>query len=181
RTKGWHGPLAWDDIDDPNAQPEAAQPDELELKRNDRASVRRAEIEHLAAFNVSNHEIAARLNVAVSTVNAILLELRTGRPRHRKEPAARPPLPLNGPPPPKPPPAPHSPPPGDDAAPPPAAKPATTAATPATTGTSPATNPHTTKAPPHGGATEDREERADRKSVVKGKSEEIGESVQFNA
>src|SRR5690606_18007109 len=57
----------------------------------------------------------------------------------------------------KPPPAPHSPPPGDDAAPTTAAKPATTAATPATTGTSPATNPHTTKAPPHGGATENRE------------------------
>lgn len=88
RAKGWHGPVAWDDIDDPNAQPEAEQPEDLELKRNDRASVRRAEIEHLAAFNVSNHEIAARLNVAVSTVNAILLELRTGRPRHRKEAAA---------------------------------------------------------------------------------------------
>lgn len=83
RKKGWHGPLAWDDIDDPAAQPEVEQPTELDLKRNDLAVVRRAEIEHLDAFNLSTREIAERLGLAENTVNAIIRELRTGQRRHR--------------------------------------------------------------------------------------------------
>lgn len=86
RKKGWHGPLAWDGaaIDDPNAQPEVEQQaDELALKRDDLAAVRRAEIEHLAAFNLPSREIAARLGIAESTVTGIVRELRTGTRRTR--------------------------------------------------------------------------------------------------
>jgi len=84
--KGWHGPLAWDGaaIDDPNAQPEVEQQvNELALKRNGLATLRRAEIEHLAAFNVPSREIAARLGIAESTVNGIVRELHTGQRRMR--------------------------------------------------------------------------------------------------
>jgi transcriptional regulator with XRE-family HTH domain len=88
RNKGWHGPLSWDDIDDPSAQPEAEQVIDLELKRNELAALRRAEIEHLAGFNLSNHEIADRLGLGISTVNAIVSELHTGRRRDRKQVAA---------------------------------------------------------------------------------------------
>lgn len=88
RNKGWHGPLAWDDIDNPTCQPEVEQADELAVKRNDRAADRRAEIEHLASFNLPNHEIAARVGVALSTVNAIVREWRTGQKRDRKQVAA---------------------------------------------------------------------------------------------
>lgn len=85
RNKGWHGPAAWDGtaIDDPAAQPETEQTDEVELKRNDLAAMRRAEIEHLDAFNLPSHEIAARLGISESTVNGILRELHTGQRRQR--------------------------------------------------------------------------------------------------
>lgn len=92
RKKGWHGPLAWDGaaIDDPNARPEVEQQvDELALKRDDLAAVRRAEIEHLAAFNVPTREIAARLGIAESTVNSIVRELRVGVTRNRPQQALK--------------------------------------------------------------------------------------------
>ncbi|MFG3660284.1 hypothetical protein [Streptomyces sp. NPDC047706] len=82
-AEGWHGPLAWDDIDNPDEQPETEQVNDLDLKRDELAALRRAEIEHLASFNLSNHEIATRLGVAISTVNAIVRELQTGERRQR--------------------------------------------------------------------------------------------------
>jgi DNA-binding CsgD family transcriptional regulator len=89
RAKGWHSPAAWDgNIDDPAAQPEIDQPNSLELKRGALAAVRRAEIEHLAAFNLANHEIADRLGISLSTVNAIVRELHNGQKRLRKQVAA---------------------------------------------------------------------------------------------
>lgn len=88
RRRGWHGPLAWDDIDNPNEQPDIEQSTELQLKREELAALRRAEIEHLAAFNLPNHEIAARLSLGLSTVNAIIRELQTGQHRDRKRVAA---------------------------------------------------------------------------------------------
>lgn len=79
RKKGWHGPAVWDGaaIDDPAATPETDQVDELDTKRNDLAAVRRDEIEHLASFNLSIHEIAERLSMAPGYVRDILRDLRT--------------------------------------------------------------------------------------------------------
>jgi hypothetical protein len=78
RRNGWHGPLAWDGaaIDDPAAEPEVEQADG-ELTRTDLAAVRRAEIEHLASFNLGIHEIADRLSMAPGYVRDILRDLRT--------------------------------------------------------------------------------------------------------
>lgn len=87
-ARGWHGPLAWDDIDDPNEHPETEQPVENELSRNELAAVRRAEIEHLDGFNLPTHEIATRLGIGESTVAAIVRELHSGRRRDRSRPIA---------------------------------------------------------------------------------------------
>ncbi|MGW3492014.1 hypothetical protein [Streptomyces sp. NPDC001054] len=85
---GWHGPLAWDDIDDPNATPWTGE--DPHLNRNELAAVRRQEIEHLAGFGLGAEEIAARLgdDIAVSTVKGILADLRNGPRDRRKEVAA---------------------------------------------------------------------------------------------
>ncbi|MFB6776549.1 hypothetical protein ACFCX0_03760 [Streptomyces sp. NPDC056352] len=87
--KGWHGPLAWDEttIDDPEAQPETDGA-EQELNRDQLAALRRSEAAHLAQFGVSAHEIAERLDMALSTVQAIVAELRTGQRRDRTKAAA---------------------------------------------------------------------------------------------
>lgn len=76
--KGWHGPAAWDDttIDDPTACPELDQP-EPELNRNELAELRRREVLHLAGFDVSPEEIAARLGMGFTTVTGILREQRS--------------------------------------------------------------------------------------------------------
>ncbi|MYU20770.1 hypothetical protein [Streptomyces sp. SID8352] len=88
RRRGWHGPLAWDDIDNPDEQPDTDQTDELELKRHELAAIHRAEIEHLASFNLSTNEIARRLNLGISTVNAIVRELHGHERRPRNNTAA---------------------------------------------------------------------------------------------
>lgn len=73
---GWHGPMAWDDIDNPAAQPQTAGV-EAELKRNDLAEVRREEVLHLAGFNVPPEEIADRLGIGFTTVTGILRQQRS--------------------------------------------------------------------------------------------------------
>lgn len=75
-SRGWHGPMAWDDIDDPHAQPQDVH-DEHDVKRNALAELRRQEVEHLAGFNVPADEIAARLGMAFSTVTGILRQQRS--------------------------------------------------------------------------------------------------------
>jgi hypothetical protein len=82
RSKGWHGPLAWDGaaIDNPAAEPET-ETGELELKRDELAALRRAEIEHLASYNLGIHEIGARLGMAPGYVRDILRDLRAGTSR----------------------------------------------------------------------------------------------------
>ncbi|MET9550586.1 hypothetical protein ABZY36_35575 [Streptomyces sp. NPDC006627] len=81
-ARGWAGPGYWDDeeFDDPDFQPAI---DDLAVKRNDRAAVRRAEVEHLEQFGLSEHEIADRLGMAYSTVRNIVLEIRSGQKRVR--------------------------------------------------------------------------------------------------
>lgn len=85
--EGWRDPVWWDDmghIDDPDFDPAAA---EKPLGRDELAALRRAEIAHLAAFGCSPEHIHKRLGeeVALSTVRAIVAELRTGQKRYRKQ------------------------------------------------------------------------------------------------
>lgn len=60
RRNGWHGPLAWDDIDDPACQPEQAPPYEPATKY-ERDPDKRAEIEHLYLLGESVPSIAKQL------------------------------------------------------------------------------------------------------------------------
>ncbi|MFL4904873.1 helix-turn-helix transcriptional regulator [Streptomyces sp. MMS24-I2-30] len=84
--KGWHGPAAWDDIDDPSEQPE--ETDARILNFHERAALRREEIIHLAWHGDTPEQIHARLGgeVSISTVRQIVLEWRTGQKRQRKQP-----------------------------------------------------------------------------------------------
>jgi hypothetical protein len=88
RKKGWHGPAAWDDIDDPAAMPEVGQADELALKRGELAELRREEIIHLAWCGHGPEQILARLNneVSIATVRSVVQEWRTGQKRVRNQP-----------------------------------------------------------------------------------------------
>jgi hypothetical protein len=58
--RGWHGPLAWDDIDDPNCQPEQAAPYEA-VSKYERDPDKTAEIEHLYLLGESLEQIAKQL------------------------------------------------------------------------------------------------------------------------
>lgn len=80
RARGWHGPAAWgDDIDDPAAAPETDQ-NVVDLdSRRELAALRRAEIEHLAAFNVPEHEIADRLGMSREYVHGLIRNMRQER------------------------------------------------------------------------------------------------------
>lgn len=60
RRNGWHGPLAWDDIDDPNCQPETDT--YKPIVKGGRDSMRRAEIAHLLSCGESIATIARRMD-----------------------------------------------------------------------------------------------------------------------
>jgi hypothetical protein len=83
-ANGWAPVGAWDDdtIDDPQATPWTG--DDQRLNRDELAAVRREEIQHLIGFNFSEEEIAARLDMGLSTVRAIVQELKTGQRRERQ-------------------------------------------------------------------------------------------------
>jgi lambda repressor-like predicted transcriptional regulator len=88
QTKRWPDPVWWEDmghIDDPNFDPNDA---EKRLGRNELAALRRAEVEHLASFGFNAEEIDDRVDLALSTIRAILAELRTGQRRDRTKAAA---------------------------------------------------------------------------------------------
>lgn len=89
KNRGWYGPLAWGEttIDDPKALPETDLP-EPELGRNELAAHRRAEVEHLDSFGLSEQDIANRVGIALSTVQGIVRELHRGERRERKSVAA---------------------------------------------------------------------------------------------
>ncbi|MFF9309982.1 hypothetical protein ACF1BS_03635 [Streptomyces sp. NPDC014748] len=88
-AEGWHGPLDWDDIDNPDEQPGSEQ-DAQVLNFHERAALRREEIEHLAWCGHQPEQIVERLNreVSISTVRQIVHEWRTGQKRQRKQAAA---------------------------------------------------------------------------------------------
>lgn len=78
RTQGWHGPLAWDDIDNPNCEPEEAAPFEAAPKC-ERDPDRKREIEHLYLLNESVPAIAKRLGNTEKYVNDQLQVIRCER------------------------------------------------------------------------------------------------------
>lgn len=65
-AEGWHGPLAWDDIDDPNCKPETGHRREGGPGR--REAVDPADVARLAARGLSNPQIARELRCAERTV-----------------------------------------------------------------------------------------------------------------
>ncbi|MFD3638265.1 hypothetical protein ACH43Y_14255 [Streptomyces rubiginosohelvolus] len=84
---GWPDPTWWEDmghIDDPTFDPTTA---ERPLKRNELAALRRAEIEHLASYGYDADEIADRVNLGIKATREILLTIRTGQRRDRKQAA----------------------------------------------------------------------------------------------
>lgn len=77
---GWTSVAAWDDnIDDPNATPETGQEVVDLADRRELAALRRAEIEHLASFNIPEHEIADRLGMARAYVHDLIRDMRKER------------------------------------------------------------------------------------------------------
>lgn len=87
-AKGWRDPLWWEDmghIGDPNFDPDSA---DKALGRNELAALRRAEVEHLASYGLNAEEIDDRVDLALSSIKGILLELRTGQRRDRTKAAA---------------------------------------------------------------------------------------------
>lgn len=59
--KGWHGPLAWDAIDDPAAEPETAEPYKP-IAKGGRDNLRRQEIKHLLDCGESVASIAKQMS-----------------------------------------------------------------------------------------------------------------------
>lgn len=88
QAEGWPGPGYWDDdeFENPGFTPVA----DLELKRNERAALRREEIIHFAWHGDTPEQILARLGdeMSISTVRQIVQDWRTGQKRDRKQAAA---------------------------------------------------------------------------------------------
>lgn len=84
RRKGWHGPLAWDDIDNPNVQPDVSEEPGVEVTE------KRPEVEHLARFGIPAEEIEARTGACHSYVKQVISQLYTGRTVRRTKPTPDP-------------------------------------------------------------------------------------------
>lgn len=65
--EGWHGPLAWDDIDDPNEQPNGGTP-ATGIGKRQIAEDRTADIVLLATAGATPEQIAARTGLTVDYV-----------------------------------------------------------------------------------------------------------------
>lgn len=63
---GWHGPLAWDNIDDPNAMPEAPEPQDHARRRPEPVDV--ARVTRLTRQGLTAEEIARVLDCTKRTV-----------------------------------------------------------------------------------------------------------------
>lgn len=86
--QGWRDPQWWEDmgdIDDAAFDPDVA---DRAPGRNELGAARRAEVEHLASFGLSIDEIDKRVDLAESSIRAIVRELQTGRRRDRSAQAA---------------------------------------------------------------------------------------------
>jgi len=88
RNKGWHGPLDWDDIDDPNCKPEKAAPYKPADKYK-RDNDRTREIEHLYLLGESVPFIAKQLGGNEKYIGDQLTEIiRKREKRAQQERAA---------------------------------------------------------------------------------------------
>lgn len=88
QAKGWPDPIWWEDmghIDDPGFDPATA---EQVLRRNELATVRRAEVEHLAGYGYGAEQINERVDLSLSAIRQILMEYRTGQRRSRTKAAS---------------------------------------------------------------------------------------------
>lgn len=87
-SEGWRDPVWWEDmgdIDDPTFDPDQA---DRPLGRNELGAHRRSEIEHLASFGLSDHDIAARLGMAPAYVHDLVREMRKRQRSERPSIAA---------------------------------------------------------------------------------------------
>lgn len=75
RKEGWHSPLAWDDIDDPTAEPEVTAPYSPPAG-NGRDSMRMAELEHLLALGESEAAIAKQMGSSEAYIHDLVIVLR---------------------------------------------------------------------------------------------------------
>ncbi|MFJ5532393.1 helix-turn-helix domain-containing protein [Streptomyces sp. NPDC093261] len=83
RKKGWNGPMAWDDIDDPHALPEPEP-----ARSQKRSEARAEEIRFLAGFGIAPEEIARRVGCSVDYVASQLGGWRApGIPRTKEKAA----------------------------------------------------------------------------------------------
>ncbi len=87
--EGWVTAAAWDNIDDPNCKPDTDTGESVDrhVTRDELAAYRRAEVERLRSYRTSDHEIAQRLSMAITTVRGIITELEAGERRDRKQAA----------------------------------------------------------------------------------------------
>ncbi|MGF2209015.1 hypothetical protein [Streptomyces albidoflavus] len=84
-ARGWYGPLAWDDIDDPASPPSEGEGEQgdVVLSRDELAAYRRAEVEHLGSYGAPAQEIADRIGLAVKGDENILRQLENGQANSR--------------------------------------------------------------------------------------------------
>lgn len=68
RKKGWHGPLAWDAIDDPNCQPEYERRSEARASTKPKVHADTVRVAKLTALGKSAAEIALQLGCHQRTV-----------------------------------------------------------------------------------------------------------------
>jgi hypothetical protein len=82
--EGWAPPGAWDDIDNPDCEPDAPA---VQLNFHERAQLRREEIIHFAWHGDTPEQILTRLDheVSISTVRQIVQEWRSGEKRVRPQ------------------------------------------------------------------------------------------------
>lgn len=84
-SRGWYGPLAWDDIDNPEAEPdtEGIGYDGASRKRDD---LRTEEIKHLASFGYSDYAIAKQIGLPEKDVHSRLLKIRAAQAQKATQP-----------------------------------------------------------------------------------------------
>lgn len=84
RRNNWHGPMAWDNIDDPHEQPEQSDPYEPAIKY-ERDPDKRAEIEHLYLLGESPQQIAKQLGNSEKYISDQLGDILRQRARRANQ------------------------------------------------------------------------------------------------
>lgn len=76
RNKGWHGPLAWDDIDDPGCEPETKGRTDVHRRR--KVVVDPHRVAHLTRLGRTNEQIANELGCHERTVSRVRRRVEMG-------------------------------------------------------------------------------------------------------